>query len=145
MEDFSIEPFKKYIYLAIAVLAVILIGIAINSSIDSKNQAAWSAVDNASGSVELEKVYAAHKNSIAGPWIGFSLANSLYAEGKINDAAEVFKEVASMNTNYLTPYAMQGCAEALQTLGKNDDAQKYFDRITTEFKDSVPAELLKKK
>ena len=142
-QEFSIEPFKKYIYASIALLLVILIGIGINSSIESKNQAGWTALDSAKGSTEFEAAFQEHKSTSAGAWIGFSLANSLYGEGKFNKAAEVFKEVSEMNVSYITPYAMQGCADALTSLGKNDDAQKYLDRIAGEFKTSVPAVLIK--
>ncbi|GEM_PF-6944104 len=143
-QDFSLEPFKKYIYIAITILLIILIGIGINASIESKNQAAWTAFDQAKTSEDLTKVFAEHKNSIAGAWIGFSLANKLYSEGKIAQAGKIFREVAEMDKNYLTPYAMHGCADSLKSLGKETEANKYIERIKKDFKNSVPAKLLTK-
>lgn len=143
-EDFSLEPFKKYIYAATAILLAILIGIGIKSSIETKNQAGWTALDSASSSDQLQTAFAEHKGSSAGAWIGFSLANTLYNEGKIKRAGAVFREVAEMEENYLTPHAMLGCIDALKSLGKEAEAQKYIDLIQRDFKNSIPAGLLKK-
>jgi len=66
-----------------------------------------------------------------------SLGAKLLAQGKADEAARVFEDLAGDPTaGFIAPYALIGLGDIAKADGKPDDAETFYQRVRTDFPDS---------
>jgi len=80
------------------------------------------------------------KDELVSPMAKGAIGDAYMELGKVDKAAEFYLKAADLRKNeFTTPVFLQKAAWASETLGKKDEALKYYDRIRIEYPRSAEA------
>jgi len=97
----------------------------------------WEAGDQDAAIETLRKFIAGNPEHPALPTAKASLASRLMQQGKADEAATLFREVAGdANSRYLAPYALVSLGDIEKAAGRTKEAESAYKRATEEFKGS---------
>lgn len=133
VDNFVLKYWKKYVYLAIAVVILVALALVIIRAVEHNVSSSSQELITAESLSELQSAIKNNPNNVLTPYCSLELVSKLVENKDISGAKAICDNLmASSKDGYVTSRAKMDLGYIAEVQGNNDEALKIFSQVSSD-------------